>query len=400
VTFEPGVRRVELAEIDVGNEPELVDRIRVEIDTDGPITFARFMERALYEPGLGYYRRPASGPGRAGDFLTAPETHPIFGRMLARQLDELWHVLGEPDPFVVREYGAGTGTLAIDILRGLEAEASMLRRAVAYQPVEIADARLESFRERLADGGSADRIEPGDERAIVGCVLANEVLDALPVHRVVVRDGRLRELAVGLDGERFVEVEVDPSTPALGQRLGREGISLREGQRAEICLVVDQWIAGVAGGLARGLLLLIDYGYAAADLYGPARTVGTLMAYVGHRAHDDPLVNVGRQDLTAHVDWTAVGHAAERADLAKVGSTSQAEFLAGLGIGEALPAAQRDPSSTMESYLELRASVVRLLDPKATGGFRVVAFGRGLPDHVQLTGFSYRLPERGPRNAT
>ncbi len=370
-TFEPALRREPARDIDVGDEPELVERLRAEIEASGPITFARFMDRALYEPELGYYRSATPRPGRAGDFLTAPETHPIFGRAVARQLDEVWRLLDRPDPFVVREYGAGTGALAAAILDGLAADGSGLGEALRYEPVEVDDSTTD---------------EP-----IVGCVLANEVLDALPVHRVVRRDIRLREILVGWRDGRFVEVEGDPSTPALAARLAGEGIELREGQRAEICLALDDWIDAAARGLGRGLLLLIDYGHPAAELYGPRRMAGSLRAYVSHRVHDDVFANVGRQDLTAHVDLTAVEHAAARAGLTALGVTAQAEFLVGLGVEEMLTTVQADPSTTLESYLELRSALGRLLDPAATGAFRVIALGRGLPLNTELQGFAFRL---------
>lgn len=369
-TFEPALRREPARDIDVGDEPELVERLQAEIAARGPITFARFMNRALYEPGLGYYRSATPRPGRAGDFLTAPETHPIFGRAVARQLDEVWGLLDRPDPFVVREYGAGTGALAAAIVDGLAADGSGLREVLRYGAVEVDD--------------RAD--EP-----IVGCVLANEVLDALPVHRVVRRGDSLRELLVDWRDGRFVDVEGDPSTPALAARLAGEGIELHEGQRAEICLALDGWVEAAARGLARGLLLLIDYGHPATELYGPRRMAGTLRAYVNHRVHDDVFANIGRQDLTAHVDLTAVERSATRAGLVELGVTTQAEFLVGLGVGELLKAVHSDPSTTLESYLELRSALGRLLDPAATGAFRVMAFARRLPPITELRGFAFRL---------
>ena len=392
--FEPALRREERARLDVGSEPELVARIRAEIEAQGPITFARFMERALYEPELGYYRRKGYGPGRAGDFLTAPETHPIFGRAVARQLDELWRLLGEPSDFVVREHGAGRGALAIAILQGLLAEGSGLSAVVRYQPVEVDVDRVDEFEAALEESGFGDRVGRPTGAPLVGCVLANEVLDALPVHRVVVRDGVLRELRVGVDADRFVELEGDPSTSRLGERLAAEGIVLREGQVAEIGLELDPWVARAADAVERGLLLLIDYGHEATELYGPRRMAGTLMAYTRHRAHDDSFINIGRQDLTAHVDVTAVERAATAAGLERVGVTTQAEFLVGLGIGAVLSAVQSDQTTTLESYLELRSAVGRLLDPAVTGAFKVMGFGRGLPAGAGLSGFAFRLPRR------
>jgi SAM-dependent MidA family methyltransferase len=394
--FEPALRRDEEPSLDVGDEPQLVDRLREEIAASGPITFARFMQRALYEPELGYYTGSAAGPGRSGDFLTAPETHPIFGWALARQLDELWLLLDRPDPFVVREHGAGSGALAVAIIDGLAREKSPLRDAIRYEAVEVDERRLEAFRARVSAAGHADVLDRGaSSEAAVGAILANEVLDALPVHRVVARGGTLRELYVDWSADRFVEREREPSTPRLEERLRDEGVNLADGQRAEISLALDEWIAGVSAELDRGLLLLVDYGYPALELYGSKRAAGTLLAYVRHRAHDDPFRNVGRQDLTAHVDLTAVERATERAGLQRLGVTTQAEFLVGLGIGELLSAIQSDPSTSLESYLGLRSSVVRLLDPAATGRFAVMAFGRGMGPNTDLRGFGFRLVDRG-----
>jgi SAM-dependent MidA family methyltransferase len=379
---------------DPGDEPELVARLAAEIEREGPITFARFMERALYEPGLGYYRRGRPGPGREGDFLTAPETHAIFGRAIGRQLDEVWSRLDQPRPFVLREYGAGVGTLARTMLDGLEQEGSALLGAVRYEPIEVEAERITTLAANLAAGGhgAALATPPHPPGPVTGVVLANEVLDALPVHRLVWRDDRLRELFVDWRNGRFVEVEGEPSTPALRARLEDEGVRLAEGQQAEVCLVLDAWVADAAAGLERGLLLLVDYGYSARELYGRRRMAGTLMAYVGHRAHDDPFVNVGRQDLTAHVDVTAVQRAADAAGLERLGVTTQAEFLVALDVQGLLQEAQADPTMTLERYVALRSGLMRLLDPRATGRFRVMAFGRGLATDPPLRGFSYRLP--------
>ena len=312
----PGLRRDPVPDLDaVGQDEQLVARIRDEIERDGPITFARFMELALYDPDGGYYRSEAARPGRDGDFLTAPEAHPIFGAALSRAVADAWDRLGRPDPFVLREYGAGTGTLALAILDGLATERPDLASAIRYEPIEVEPRRLEAIAARLAAAGHGARLTAptSTDRPVDGFFLANEVLDALPTHRVVARDGRLREVLVGIGEGTFVDVEADPSTPALAARLADEGVTLADDQRAEICLAVDGWVAAAAAGLRRGVLLLIDYGYPAADLYDPIRRRdGTLRAYLRHRVHDDPYLHVGRQDLTAHVDVTAVERAATR----------------------------------------------------------------------------------------
>lgn len=376
-----------------GNDPALVDRIRSEIEAAGPITFARFMELALYEPGLGYYRSAEARPGRGGDFLSAPETHPIFGRAIARQLEEMWERLDRPSPFVVREYGAGSGALASSALDGLRRDGSGLSDAIRWDPVEVEQARLDAFAVRLDAAGHRGALESAGE-PFAGVILANEFLDALPVHRVTVRDGRLLELLVTWREDRFGHEAGSPTTPALADRLAAEEVELEEGQVAEICLAVDRWMAEAAGALAQGFALIVDYGHRAAELYGPDRRAGTLRAYVRHAAHDDPFRNVGRQDLTAHVDLTAVEQAARAQGFDLLGVTSQAEFIAGVGGDELLEAARREAAS-YQDYLALRFGVARLLDPRATGGFRVVILGRGVALGPPLAGLSFRLADRG-----
>jgi len=378
-----------------GHEPELAEAIRAEILEAGPMTFARFMELALYHPALGYYASGRRGPGRTADFLTAPESHPIFGWALAAQIEEAWERLGRPVPFIVREPGAGTGALAAGILDGLRRSGSALCGAIRYRISERAPDRCRQVRARLEAIGAGDAFEAEDGSPIEGVVVANEVLDALPVHRVLGGpDGSLLESFVAVHpGGRFHEVTGPPSTPALAARLDNEAIRLLPGQAAEVCLAVDDWMRETAAGLHRGLFVFIDYGHPATALYEPAR--GSLLrAYVGHRVHDDPFRNVGRQDLTAHVDLTAVEAIATRAGLDYLGTTTQAEFLASLGIGDLLQALRTDPATAIEGQLEARSAVVRLLDPRATGRFAVMLFGRDLPAEPTLRGLSFRMPGR------
>jgi len=400
----PGLRRDPQPDLEaVGEDVELVARIHAEIARDGPLTFARFMDLALYDPIGGYYRAEAARPGREGDFLTAPEAHPIFGAALSRAVADAWDRLGRPAPFVVREYGAGTGTLAVALFDGLARERPDLAGTIRYQPVEAEPARLDALAARLTAAGHGAVLErPGGNGehvdSIDGFILANEVLDALPTHRVVGRTDGLREVLVGSDGSAFVDVEAEPTTPELEARLRADGVTLADGQRAEICLALDPWIEGVAGGLRRGVVLLIDYGYPARELYDPVRRRdGTLRAYLRHRVHDDPYIHVGRQDLTAHVDVSAVERAAVTAGLSHLGTTTQAEFLVGLGTESLLQAIQADPATTFEGHLAVRSALLRLLDPGAMGRFRVLGFGRDWPAGPPPAGFGYRLPRRPVR---
>jgi SAM-dependent MidA family methyltransferase len=401
----PGLRRTQPADLEsVGEDVELVARIADEIVRDGPMTFARFMELALYDPLGGYYRGAEPRPGRAGDFLTAPEAHPIFGRALARTVAETWRRLGEPSGFTLREYGAGTGALGAAILGGLAAEAPAAFTAVRYAPLEVEPRRLAAIETRFAADGLIDHLVPGDgsegaPAPIEGVVLANEVLDALPTHRVIRHVDGLREVFVGWEDGRFVDVEGAPSTPALVARLAADGVALEDGQRGEICLAADGWVADVGAGLRRGLLLAIDYGHPAPELYDPRRRRdGTLRAYLLHQVHDDPYIHVGRQDLTAHVDVSAVERSAGAAGLAHLGTTTQAEFLAGSGAGELLATMGTDPATTMEDYLTARSALLRMLDPAAMGRFRVMGFGRDWPGGTHappLAGFAFRMGRPG-----
>jgi len=366
-----------------GSEPRLVELIRAEIEEHGRITFARFMERALTEPGLGYYATSATRPTPTGDFVTAPELHTFFGRCVARQLSEVWARLGEPPTFTVREYGAGRGTLAATVSSGLEADGSGLLDTLDWQGLD-----LDGRGGRPSDGG------------FTGAVVANEFLDALPVHRVVVRNGKLLERFVTWRDDRFAEEEGAASTPELAAHLAADGVTLAEGQLAEVCLAAPRWVAAAAADLERGLLLVIDYGHPAAELYGPRRMAGSLLTYRAQSVGDDPFSTVGNQDLTAHVDFTAIDRAATGAGLERLGTTTQAEFLAGLGLAQLLSGLGNDPDTEPQAYVAARTSVARLLDPRHLGAFGVLMYARDLPAGPTLAGLAYRMRRPGAGGAS
>jgi SAM-dependent MidA family methyltransferase len=374
----------------VGEDAELAEAIRAEIRSAGPIPFARFMERALYEPGHGYYRRPDGGPGLDGDCVTSPEAHPIFGAAIGQVLEQAWEALGRPAPFVVSEPGAGTGALAAGLLDGLRDLGSPLLDAVRYRPVEVESGRRERGIARLREGGFGAVVEPEPppaDRVEAGAVVANEVLDALPVHRIVGRPGGIRELLVALDdGGDFRWVEADPTTPALAERLAAEDVRLGDGEITEVCLVLDGWLAGATHHLARGLVLLVDYAAEPSALHGSSHPDGTLRAFTRHAVGADPFRHAGRQDLTATVDLAAVRAAARTAGLDPIAETTQAELLAGVDPSELVGRALRGPDATLEDALRLRSALARLLDPRGMGGFRVLAYGRGMPPDTDLPG--------------
>lgn len=387
--------------------PALVADIRAEIANGGPITFARFMELALYHPVHGYYRAPDRRPGRGGDFITAPELHPFFGLTIARFVLDCWDRLGRPEPFTVREVGSGVGGLAYDVIAGVLDARPELRSVLRYWLDDVNPHRsrqaLRAMREvGLGDvvavapsatdsGGITDRITD----SITGVVIANEVADALPVHRLVWDGSALREIGVTWRDGRFAD-EIGPLSPEvlaldLPRYLARHGVdpaAWPAGSRIEVCPALEPWIADAGAGLARGYALIVDYGYPAVELYHGHRLDGTLRAYRQHRLGTDPLDHVGEQDLTAHVDFSRLVEAAERAGFAALGLTTQADFLAGAGLGELLVTLQRQPDTAIEEYYRAQAAVFRLIDPAGMGRFRVLGLAKAAPGSAPLAGFA------------
>lgn len=372
---------------DLGDGDEnraLKDIIAERIRREGPITFREYVDLALYHPRHGYYVN--CDPAR--DYHSSPNVHPVFAACLARQLAEMWRLLGRPAPFDVLEAGAGSGRLAGDIVRWLREGEPEVYAALRYRlqdatySAERAAAVLESVG-LPAEHVTASAEWPGESN-LQGCILSNELIDAFPVHRVRVEGGELRELRVGIEGEHFVDVAAAP-TGELVCYFERLGLLPGEGCEAEVNLDAPRWIAAAAASLDRGYVLTLDYGYGAAQLYAPWRKRGTLLTFYRHTSGDDPYARVGRQDITASVDFTTVVTAGAGAGLRKLGETTQAAFLSALGIGEAL--AQRPGPSRLEDYYALRRSAIELIDPSGLGRIRVVVQGKGVPD-ARLIGFS------------
>ncbi|MDB6091259.1 MAG: hypothetical protein JWN85_4043 [Gammaproteobacteria bacterium] len=350
----------------------------------GWLSFERFMDLALYAPGLGYYSAGSAKIGAAGDFVTAPEVSDLFSRCVARQCAEVLSVTGGD----ILELGAGTGRMAAAVLDSLAATGVLPDR---YYILEVSADLAERQRGRLSMLPQALRervvwLERLPEAAIRGVILANEVLDALPFQRFVVHSGEeVRELGVSLDQISFVERAAlpDPALAGACQALIHElPQPLPPGYTSELCLRLESWIASVGECLERGALLLFDYGLPRSHYYHPQRVSGTLRCHFKQLAHDDPYINVGVQDITAWVDFTRVAEAAVAAGLDVTGFGTQAAFLLATGI-ESFAA---EASGTVE-HARRAGEARRLLMPGEMGeAFKVMALTRDYD--APLGGFS------------
>lgn len=349
------------------------------VSAGGCIPFSRFMELALYAPGLGYYVAGARKFGEAGDFVTAPELGDLFAKCLARQCAQVLDVCGGD----VLEFGAGSGSLAADMLASL---AEMRCLPEHYRILEVSP----ELRQRQADilqrkvPHLKSRIQWIDRmpESITGVVIANEVLDAMPVQRFRVNQDSVVELAVAWGDDGFVEVD---RVPGDNDKRRVRGLGLPVGYVCELHARASAWLAGAADELKQGVILIIDYGFPAHEYYHPQRTQGTLMCHYRHRAHDDPFIQVGLQDITAHLDFTALARAGEEHGLDLLGYTQQAAFLVSLGI---LDFAKFDSALSGRERMRIANQIQKLTMPSEMGElFKVMAMGRGID--VPLAGFRF-----------
>ncbi|MDD3884358.1 MAG: class I SAM-dependent methyltransferase [Gallionella sp.] len=359
---------------------QLSEHIRAEIAAnDGWISFTRYMELALYAPGLGYYTAGAHKFGEAGDFITAPELSPLFGRSLARQLVEIMRA-SQP---TMLELGAGSGKLAADILAELELLGQLPEQ---YSILEVSADLRERQRLLLEQRVPhlLSRVQWLDRLpdVIDGVVFGNEILDALPVHLLHWRAGEARERGVAVNEAGFCWQDRPLADDVLSQAAQR--IQAPDDYLSEICPAARGLINSLAQRLQSGVLLFIDYGFGAREFYHPQRSRGTLMCHYRHHAHDDPFYLPGLQDITAHVDFTAVAEAGIDAGLEFLGYTHQAFFLMNCGITEFLQNA--DPED-MRAYAPLAAQLQKLTSPAEMGElFKVIALGKNM--EAPLRGFA------------
>ncbi|MBC9072704.1 SAM-dependent methyltransferase [Thauera sp. CAU 1555] len=362
----------------------LVDLLRAEIAAAGGwLPFSRYMELALYAPGLGYYSGGARKFGPGGDFITAPELTPLFGQALAAQVEQVMRASAAH----VIEAGAGTGLLAADLLLELESRGCLPER---YDILELSGELRERQFDTLAQKAPqlASRVRWLDTlpESFSGALVANEVLDVMPVHLVAARADGLFERGVALgDDGALCWADVPASGQVLVAAQALELPQPAEGEYVtEICLAARAWVAEWAQRLQAGALLLVDYGYPRAEYYLPSRSGGTLLCYYRHHAHGDPFLWPGLNDITSFVDFTAAAEAAFDAGLEVYGYTSQAQFLFNCGVLECL--GRRGPQESAD-YIRAARAVQRLTAPQEMGElFKVLAVGRGMPQ--PLMGFA------------
>lgn len=362
---------------------KLIVRIREVIDSEGGrISFARYMELALFAPGLGYYSAGSRKFGEEGDFVTAPEISSLFSRTLAHQVAE---VLRNVEGGAVLEVGAGSGVMAADMLAELE---HMQCLPSTYLILELSADLRQRQRQLLASRlpHLLDKVQWLDElpsSGFRGVVVANELLDALPVHCFCLEEGKIRERFVTWQDDRFQWQTSEPEDWQIKERISPLVDELPEGYQSEINLAAEGWLTSVAQMLETGVVLLLDYGFPRREYYHPQRMSGTLMCHYRHRAHDDPFVYPGLQDITAHVDFTAVAESATDAGLSVNGYTSQGYFLLANGITSLAESLMDDTKQQVVIANQVRT----LTMPDEMGElFKVMALGKDYD--TPLSGFS------------
>jgi len=358
----------------------------------GQISFARYMALALYAPGLGYYSAGSYKLGEAGDFVTAPELSPLFSRCVARQCQQVLTDLGGGD---ILEVGAGSGVMAADVLAELESLDCLPEHYFILEvSADLRQRQQETVAERVPHlAGRVHWIDALPAAGFQGVVLANELLDAMPVHVFGMATAGQHEHYVACDDGRFVWRD----GPLSDARLAEHIVTLIDGQGefapgyvSEINLAAEDWLRSIAALLTRGMVLLIDYGFPRREYYHAQRSGGTLMCHYRHRAHPDPLILPGLQDITAHVDFTALAEVASESGLSVAGFTTQAYFLLSSGLNDMTAAS--DPNDVRQ-HLLLMQQVKKLTLPSEMGElFKVMALTRDVD--VPLLGFTFQDQRR------
>ncbi len=366
-------------------KPELLSLIARLIDANKGLPFVDFMEQALYHPEFGYYTGSGTRIGKGGDFFTSSSVHSCFGRLIARQLQQMWELLGKGD-FTIAEQGAGDGYLCLDILDALALEAPDFYSGLTYRIVEIsADGRQRQADrlQRHVDEGRVEWCSLAQLKGMQGCFLSNELVDAFPVHLVEKHGGELQEVHVVNTENGFGEELRPLSTPRIRDYFNQVGIDPLEGNRCEVNLAAEKWMRQVAEVLKRGFILTIDYGYPAEELYAPHRHAGTFLCYHQHQTNEDPYQRVGCQDMTAHVDFTRLQQVGTQRGLKTLYFGQQYQFLFALGFLEMLAEMQaRETDPNKAQALRMKMKNLILPDGGMGESFKVLIQGKhvGTPE--------------------
>jgi SAM-dependent MidA family methyltransferase len=354
----------------------------------GPMTFADYMEACLYHPQYGYYSKSERRPRR--DYITSVDVSPLFGRLLTRQFHEMWTALGNPASFSLVEAGAGPGALAKHILDFAAEWFPEFYSALTYVAVERSETRRAAHAGLLESHLARGHFESSGglpKEIPAGCIFSNELLDALPVHRVLRQGADLVEIYVAFDGERGLHEQLGPlSSLRIAEYFAEQGIALHEDQQAEVNLKACDWIEDAGKRLERGFVLTIDYGHPAAELYDERHMRGTLLAYQKHRANEDYFHAPGEQDLTALVNFTALDLWGKRSGLNRMGFTSQTNFL--LSLARHSNCADLEQAGLSETeQARVRLLFKTLIYPEGMGEtFQVFAQHKGI-EAPRLAGF-------------
>lgn len=370
---------------DLGHK--ILDRIRKE----GRMTFDIFMEMALYDPEFGYYTSGPRAIGREGDFYTSAHLHPVFGAMIGKQIAGMWEFMGRPDDFMIIEMGAGEGYLCRDMLDSFRNSDDPGLRAFldrsTYTIVEMSpvymkkqQALLSGYDGKVSWRGRIDELSP-----FIGCLVSNELLDAFPVHLVQMEE-ILKEVYVAGDEEGFREILGGVSREDILTYFTDQGISIGKGFRTEVNLRMKEWISDISRVMKEGFIFTVDYGYPADEYYSDDRDRGTLLCYYRHQVGENPYVNIGEQDMTAHINFSALKRWGEASGFKTSGYCRQGVFLVSMGIDEEI----RRLAHTSKDYLFELARIKKLILPGTLGDTHKVMIqykGEGEP---VLRGFTMK----------
>ncbi|RJP59460.1 MAG: SAM-dependent methyltransferase [Deltaproteobacteria bacterium] len=367
----------------------IIDKIRKK----GRITFAEYMDMALYHPVHGYYNSSGEKIGKDGDYYTSPHVHPVFGQLIARLLYQMWNIMGEISDFTIVEAGAGKGFLCCDILDYARRQLPDFYESLTYNIIEISSHFSATQKELMKSHSDKNKViwySPDDfgkrDFCFNGCYLSNELLDSFPFNMVKMEEGRLKEVYVTLNKSGFMEELGELSTPALEQYFTNLDITLEEGQKAEVNLGIFDWLKEIHSAMGKGFVITIDYGYTADELFAPYRTDGTISCYYRHTVNHNPYIRPGFQDITAHVDFTTLIETGEKMNLKKTLYLEQYRFLIALGLLDTIDDLEKNKHnlSILEYYKE-KLAMKNFLMPGGMGVlFKVLIQQKGVEDKIKL----------------